>query len=494
MKLRFFIATILAASFGCGVMAAGEPSPKREFRGAWLHTIFQGQYKRQTTEQNKEYLIRQLDSLQAAGVNAVLWQVRPQSDALYPSELEPWSRFLTDNGAAPEPMWDPLEFMIEQCHNRGMELHAWLNPYRVTSNKNQTLPPSHIYHRHPERFLRYDGKLYFDPALPENREFIGQVVDDIVARYDVDGIHFDDYFYPYPVAGKEFPDDESYVRYGNGMDRGDWRRHNVDMLIESLNTRIHAAKPWVRFGVSPFGIWRNKSTDPRGSNTGGLQNYDALYADVLLWEQNGWIDYQLPQLYWELDHRTASTRELVQWWNEHSGSERHLYIGQDVNKCMDKNELGEKVDYSRRGSNIKGNCWWPGYSVTRNYGGSFDSLTVIQATVALPPEYPWLDSTRPAAVEDCSIAADGTITWNVAASRGEASDATRFVVYRFDNINDIDLTNPEAVVSVQPGTGYRAEVPGVYVVTSLSRTNIESEPSVPVVVRVSQSDVISFIL
>lgn len=494
MKLRFFIATILAASFGCGVMAAGEPSPKREFRGAWLHTIFQGQYKRQTTEQNKEYLIRQLDSLQAAGVNAVLWQVRPQSDALYPSELEPWSRFLTDNGAAPEPMWDPLEFMIEQCHNRGMELHAWLNPYRVTSNKNQTLPPSHIYHRHPERFLRYDGKLYFDPALPENREFIGQVVDDIVARYDVDGIHFDDYFYPYPVAGKEFPDDESYARYGNGMDRGDWRRHNVDMLIESLNTRIHAAKPWVRFGVSPFGIWRNKSTDPRGSNTGGLQNYDALYADVLLWEQNGWIDYQLPQLYWELDHRTASTRELVQWWNEHSGSERHLYIGQDVNKCMDKNELGEKVDYSRRGSNIKGNCWWPGYSVTRNYGGSFDSLTVIQATVALPPEYPWLDSTRPAAVEDCSIAADGTITWNVAAPRGEASDATRFVVYRFDNINDIDLTNPEAVVTVQPGTGYLAEVPGVYVVTSLSRTNIESEPSVPVVVRASQSDVISFIL
>ena len=340
MRIKAILAATAAAA---ALSVAVAQAPKHEFRGAWLHTVFQGQYKNQNTEQNKAYLIGQLDSLRKVGVNAVIFQVRPQSDAFYASELEPWSRYLTDGGNAPRPFWDPLQFMIEQCHERGMELHAWLNPYRVTSNSKQTLPQNHIYHRHPERFIRYDGKLYFDPGQPENREFIGAVVDDIVARYDVDGIHFDDYFYPYPVKGKEFGDDASYRRYGNGMDRGDWRRHNVDLLIEDLHRRIAAAKPWVRFGISPFGIWRNQSSDPRGSRTSGLQNYDALYADVLLWEEEGWIDYLLPQLYWELDHRAASTRELLGWWNENSGEKRHLYIGQDVKKCMDKGELGQKV-------------------------------------------------------------------------------------------------------------------------------------------------------
>ena len=181
-------------------------NPKREFRGAWLHTVFQDQYKRQNTQQNKAYLRRQLDNLKAAGCNAVIFQVRPQSDAFYPSDLEPWSRFITDGGKAPVPAWDPLQFMIDEAHARGMELHAWLNPYRVTSSVKQVLPKNHIYHKHPEWFVKYDGKIYFDPALPQSRRFITDVVMDIVKRYDVDGIHFDDYFYPYPVKGKEFPD------------------------------------------------------------------------------------------------------------------------------------------------------------------------------------------------------------------------------------------------------------------------------------------------
>lgn len=255
-----------------------------------------------------------------------------------------------------------------------MELHAWLNPYRVTTNAKQTLPKGHIYHKHPERFVRYDGKLYFNPGLPENREFIGKVVEDIVSRYDIDAIHFDDYFYPYPAKGKDFDDAAAFAKYGKGMARDDWRRHNVDLLIEELNTRIKKLKPWVRFGISPFGIWRNKTSDPRGSDTNGLQNYDALYADVLLWEEKGWIDYLLPQLYWELDHKAASSRILADWWNENSGHNRHLYIGQDVERCMSKGELGEKVEISRSRQNVAGNCWWPGYSVTRNSGGVADSL------------------------------------------------------------------------------------------------------------------------
>lgn len=474
---------IIAAAALAAAAFASAAEPKTEFRGAWLHTIFQGQYKQQSTDENKAYLCRQLDSLQAAGVNAVLFQVRPQSDAFYPSDLEPWSRFLTNDGAAPVPAWDPLQFMVDETHKRGMELHAWLNPYRVTSNAKQTLPANHIYHSHPERFVRYDGKLYFDPAMPENREFIGQVVDDIVARYDVDGIHFDDYFYPYPAAGKDFPDDASYAKYGNGMDKGDWRRKNVDLLIEDLHRRIYAAKPWVRFGVSPFGIWRNKTSDPRGSNTSGLQNYDALYADVLLWEEKGWIDYVLPQLYWELDHSKASTRELNQWWNDNSGMYRHLYIGQDVNKCMDKDELAEKVEISRNNANIKGNCWWPGYSVTRNYKGAYDALhDSLQQNIALVPSYPWISTTAPSPVSGLRVYGQ-TLSWEAPAQNNTADDAVKFVVYRFDSLADVDTNKGEAIVAVTPATRFEATTPGVYVITSLSRVNNESAPSPAAVVQ-----------
>lgn len=461
-------------------------APKREFRGAWMHTVFQGQYHKQTTEENKAYLIRQLDSLQAAGVNAVLFQVRPQADAFYPSELEPWSCYLTDDGKAPEPFWDPLQFMIDQCHSRGMELHAWLNPYRVTSSAKQTLPKSHIYHRHPERFVRYaDGKLYFDPALPENRDFIVAVVGDIVDRYDVDGIHFDDYFYPYPVAGKDFPDDGSYKKYGKGTDRGDWRRSNVDSLIVNVHRRISASKPWVRFGISPFGIYRNKSTDPGGSDTNGLQNYDALYADVLLWERNGWIDYLLPQLYWELEHKAASYLVLVDWWNNNAGKNRHLYIGQDVGKTMTKADLApsknptqlrHKIELTRTADNIQGNCWWPGYAVTRNVGGVADSLSaVFQAHPALVPAYTWISAATPQAPV---LKADGKkLTWNGSAAEGKASDVVRYAIYRFAPGQDVDIERADALVAVTPATTWTATAPGRYVVTALNRVNNESPAS-----------------
>lgn len=323
-RTNLLIAAVAAAGFLSAAYA--QEQPKLEFRGAWMHTIFQSQYSKQSTDENKQYLCDQLDKLKKAGCNAVIFQVRPQADALYPSELEPWSRHLTGKaGVAPDPVWDPLQFMITEAHARGMELHAWLNPYRVTTTKGEILPKNHIYYQHPERFLEYDGKLYFDPALKENRDFIVKVVDDIITRYDVDAIHMDDYFYPYPKEGVDFPDDKSYAATGNGMDRGDWRRHNVDMLIEAIHNDIAAHKPWVRLGISPFGIWRNKKSDTNGSDTNGLQNYDDLYANVLLWTEKGWVDYMLPQLYWELEHKRASTEVLAYWWNEHANN-RHMYL------------------------------------------------------------------------------------------------------------------------------------------------------------------------
>ena len=491
---KIFIGLAALALSAMSFQADAE-NPKREFRGAWLHTIFQEQYKKPTAEL-QAYLIDQLDKLQAAGVNAVLFQVRPSADALYPSSLEPWSRFLTDGGKAPEPYWDPMQFMIDETHKRGMEFHAWLNPYRVTTSKGEKLAPSHLFHREPWRFVDYaDNKKYFDPGIPENREFIEDVVMDIINRYDVDGIHFDDYFYPYPVEGADFPDDKSYAKYGNGMNRGDWRRQNVDQLIEGIHNRISSsAKPWVRFGISPFGIWRNKASDPRGSNTNGLQNYDALYADVLLWDEKGWIDYLLPQLYWELEHKAASTLELNRWWDQ-AGLKHHLYIGQDAHNIMthpdlapstNPTQLAHKIDISRKADNIHGNCWWPGYTITSNFNGLADSLaTTHQSTPAIVPAYTWMSTATPKPVK--KVAYNNTaknLTWETVTAAGTVNDPVRYVVYRFPlGTTNPDFGKSENIVAVTGLTNYPAEQTGDYYVTVLNHVNNESTPSKPVSVK-----------
>ena len=482
--LSIGLALLLAAP-----SADAAKNPKREFRGAWMHTVFQDQYHSQTTEQNKKYLRDQLDKLKAAGVNAVIFQVRPQADAFYPSELEPWSRYLTDGGKAPVPYWDPLQFMIDESHARGMELHAWLNPYRVTGSAKQLPPKSHLYYKEPKRFVRYGGQIYFDPGLPENRKFINDVVIDIVKRYDVDGIHFDDYFYPYPKKGEEFPDKTSYAKYGKGMTRGDWRRKNVDLLIEEIHDSIAATKPWVIFGVSPFGIWRNKKSDPRGSDTNGLQNYDALYADVLLWSKNGWVDYVIPQLYWELEHKAASYLTLNQWWNDNAYN-RHMYIGQAVEKTMqkpdlapstEKSQLRHKIELTREAPNIQGTCWFPGYSITKNVGGIADSLSRdLQNEIALVPSYPWISTAKPAAVSGLA-SQNGKMMWNAPAPTGTANDVVRFVIYRLaDNSRDLRYAT---IVAVTPEKSFAVKTPGTYVITALNRVNNESEPSPAVKIK-----------
>ena len=255
-------------------------------------------------------------------MNAVILQVRPTADAFYPSELEPWSRYLTGTpGKAPKPFYDPLQFWIDECHKRGMELHAWLNPYRVAQNAKEPLAANHIAFQHPDWILEYGGKLYFDPGLPQTREFVTKVVKDIVTRYDVDAIHFDDYFYPYPLT-EEFPDTTSFKIYNRAFlpeNKADWRRENVDILIEMLSDTIKAVKPWVKFGISPFGVWRNLTDDPRGSDTkAGTTNYDQLYADVIKWQEKGWIDYLLPQLYWQIGHSSVDFEILANWWKDYA--------------------------------------------------------------------------------------------------------------------------------------------------------------------------------
>lgn len=473
-----------------GAKSVEAQSSKREFRGAWMHTVFQTQYK-QPTDANKKYIRQQLDKLKETGINAVFFQVRPQSDAFYNSSYEPWSIFLTDGGKAPTPYWDPLEFIIDEAHKRGMELHAWLNPYRVISSAKQTVTKGHIYYKHPERFVKYDGKIYFDPGVPANRTYIENIVADIVNRYDIDGIHFDDYFYPYPAKGKNFPDDKSYTKYGKGMKRDDWRRNNVNLLIKSLSSKIKSLKPWVRFGVSPFGIWRNLSSDSRGSATSGLENYDALYADVCLWAKNGWVDYLIPQIYWEREHQRASYDVLVDWWNKNAFG-RHIYIGQQSELTMKKtdlppskeaSQLRSKIEMARKADKIDGSCWWPAYSVTKNFCGIADSLKSIHYQhLSLPPTYPWISTDRPESPYDL-IVSGKKLKWKSLSPAGNTSDGIRFVVYRFEDDNTFDLENPAAIVAITNFKEFNITKSGSYVVTALDRVNNESFPSEPVFIE-----------
>lgn len=481
------IILLAAAALSLAASLTASPLPKREFRGAWLQTVYQDGFKKRTTEQNKAYLREQLDRLHLAGINAVLFQVRPSADAFYKSDIEPWSRFLTDAGKAPAPFWDPLEFMVEECHARGMELHAWINPYRVTTSSKDVLPKGHLYHKHPERFIRFDNKIYFDPGRPENREHIAKVVTDIVRRYDIDGIHFDDYFYPYPVKGRKFNDDASFRKYGKGMKLADWRRRNVDLLIEELHAAIPAVKPWVRFGISPFGIWRNKASDSRGSETRGLQNYDDLYADVVMWAEKGWIDYLIPQLYWTLENKIASSEILADWWGRNC-SNRHVYVGQNVKVTMDnpaparkeKSQLAKKVEITRLNPAIQGNCWWSGYDLTVNHAGVADSLSSRHhPCIALPPVYPWISTARPGKPRNVRIN-NGVLSWDKPKTGGKADDAVMFAVYCFTPGMKADIENAEALVTLTDSDNFTLkDFPkgSRYVVTSISRANVESEPT-----------------
>ncbi len=475
----------------CCMLAFGE-NPKREFRGAWLHVIGQSQWQNKTTAQAKAYIRDQFDKLQDAGCNAVIFQVRPTADAVYKSELEPWSAWLTGKrGKAPNPMWDPMEYAIEEAHKRGMEFHAWLNPYRVTSTAKEVLPATHVSNKEKHRFFRYNGQILFDPAYQENRDFICEVVSDILDRYDVDAIHIDDYFYPYPAKGQSIPDDASYKKFGNGKNRGDWRRENVDKLIEQMHRTIKEKKPWVRFGVSPFGIWRNKSSDPRGSNSSGLQNYDGLYADVLNWTKNKWVDYIAPQLYWNLDTKAAPSRHLAQWWNDHANGV-DIYIGQDVKRTMDvadpgnkdNNELDTKVKLSRRLPNVQGNVWWHGYWVTGNYKGAADSLAMkYQSTIALPPAYG--DKTKhPKSISDLKIEekdGDYFLTWNKPGKshKEHESDVVKYVVYAFYPGESQDIEDSQTIVAMTPYNMVKIEPEKgmTFAVTGLDRMNRESKPT-----------------
>lgn len=457
----------------------------REFRGAWIQCV-NGQFMGMSTADMQKTLTYQLDELQKDGANAIIFQVRPECDALYNSSIEPWSRFLTgEQGKAPSPYWDPLQWMIEQCHKRGMELHAWINPYRAKTKTTHVLSPKHIAHKRRDLVFEYDGQYILNPAYDENRQYICHVVGDILRRYDVDGLHIDDYFYPYPAAGCTIPDENLYRRNPGGHSNiGDWRRYNVNLFMKEMHDTIRAVKPWVKFGVSPFGIYRNKKSDPNGSDTRGLQNYDDLYADVLLWINNGWVDYCVPQIYWQIGHPTADYKTLIQWWDRNA-SARPLYIGEDVERTVkykdddnpNQHQMPAKYKLHDFANNVQGTVLWYAKAAVDNIGNYGKMLrNVYWRTPALQPLMPFISKKQPGKPRKVKMVwtSDGPMLfWTAPKTKSKskdwASNAHQYAVY-------CDGT----LVAVTSDTFFKlpyvdGKTKHTYVVTSLNRIHNESK-------------------
>jgi uncharacterized lipoprotein YddW (UPF0748 family) len=380
--------------------------PAAEFRGVWIASVDNIDWPTKgmlnADSQQTEY-IRQLDMHRQNGMNAVIVQVRPSADAFYPSPYEPWSQWLAGTqGKPPSPYYDPLQFMIKEAHKRGFEFHAWCNPYRADFKiGSSSISPNHITRIHPEWFLEYGDKKYFDPANKDVQRFVVNVIADMVSRYDVDAVHMDDYFYPYRITGKEFPDDESYKKSGTKLSKDDWRRSNVDTIIKMLSVAIKRTKPWVQFGISPFSVWRNKDKDTEGSDSqAGQTNYDDLYADILLWLKEKWIDYVAPQLYLEIGHEKIDYKKMLDWWSRHAYG-RHLYIGHGIYRTAGNSpanaawrkpeELPNQIKLLRQYSNVQGSIYFSSKSFNNNPNGWNDSLrNNYYKFPAKVPEIEWL--------------------------------------------------------------------------------------------------------
>ncbi|GGT50539.1 hypothetical protein GCM10010271_63430 [Streptomyces kurssanovii] len=350
----------------------------REFRGTWLATVGNRDWPSRpglTADRQRAELLAYFDTAVERRLNAVVLQVRPTADALWPSPHEPWSQYLT-GVQGQDPGWDPLGTAVREAHRRGLELHAWFNPYRVAGHTDPSrLVENHPARLHPDWIIAYGGKLYYDPGIPEVRRFVEDAMMDAVVRYDIDAVHFDDYFYPYPVPDQVFDDDATFARYGDGFpDKAAWRRDNINRLVLEMAARIKAAKKHVRFGISPFGVWRNATTDPLGSRTAaGVQTYDDLHADTRRWVKEGWIDYLVPQVYWNMGFPPADYEALVPWWAEVAdGTGVDLFIGEALYKVgvagqpeawHDPAELSRHLTYAKRFPAVGGHCYFSAMEV-----------------------------------------------------------------------------------------------------------------------------------
>lgn len=494
--MRYFW-LLLFCCLGYLVPAFGqETPPKRELRAAWIATVGNIDWpskKGLSAQQQQQEYIQYLDFFQSIGLNAVIVQIRPAADAFFPSSYEPWSVYLSGKqGQPPFPKYDPLAFMIQETHKRNMEFHAWFNPFRALVNSNSNPNPlNHATRQHPDWVINYGGKAYFDPGNPEARNYILKVILDVVKRYDIDAVHIDDYFYPYRVAGQTFRDDKSYARYNNGMNREDWRRNNVSLFISQLNNQIKKEKPWLQFGVSPFGIWRNVKDDPRGSATNGSSCYDDLFSDILLWMKKDWMDYVAPQLYWPCSSKAASYSVLLPWWMQHK-QRADVYIGLGLYQMVNaragspwygSSEILKQIRMARA-EQADGLIFYSASCFDKVNKAFTDSLRQHYfSTIAFPPAKPWLGHSLPPAPQLYSTEVEEGVLWlQWQMPDNNLKDPVKFAVYRFEGEEQIDLNNPTNIIALTQATQFKDinYVPGRnyrYVVTALDRLWNESNPS-----------------
>ena len=475
-------------------------APKREMRAVWVTTVANIDFPKNpnsSVETQKKEIRYLLDQHKADGINAIFFQVRPTSDAFYASDLEPWSRYLTnEQGKAPSPFYDPLSFMISEAHLRNMEVHAWINPFRVRLKKSDSLCSTHPYTLHPEWGWDYNGKTYFDPGIPEVRNHTKDVVVDIVMRYDVDGIHFDDYFYPYRNTCKDhLPDDKTFRTYGGRFypeHLEDWRRDNINVFIEDISKAIKEEKSWVKFGISPFGIWKNStSSSDKLPTNGSVSNYDMLYADVLKWMKEGWIDYCAPQLYWAIGFKQADYTKLLAWWNNHSYG-RNIYVGHSLYKIDEDSkekawrshkEIERQIDALRNSDNISGSVFYSSKQLLQRQEVSplREALKKdYYKTYALMPPMPWIDNKAPnppSAVQFITSSNGNQILWKAPNYKTELDKPYWYIIYSTSQAKE--PLSPENMIAITRETNYTLPIiskGGEYAITALDRLQNESQP------------------
>lgn len=477
--------------------------PKREFRGVWVATVTNIDWPSKpglSIDQQQQELISILDQHNKNGINAIMLQIRPTADAFYAKSRELWSHWLMGKqGLAPANGFDPLAFAIKESHARGMELHAWFNPYRATMAAGAITNPEHITNKRPDLFYTYGGQKLFDPGLPEVQAYIRQVILDVVKAYDIDGVHFDDYFYPYRIAGQVIKDSITFAKYNNGFKKiDDWRRNNVDVLIKTVNDSVHHYKKHVKFGVSPFGIWRNFSEDTLGSKTNGLSNYGELYADSRKWIKEGWVDYINPQIYFSFSRAAAPFGVLLNWWSNNTYG-RHLYIGQAAylmhNGLTKKeaawanlSEIPNQIRAIRTNNRAQGSVFFSSKSLSTVAKPLADTLrNDLYKYPALPPQMPWLDDVAPNEPQRLTAEAQKegvSLKWLKPLKAKDEETASGYVVYRFEEGEKISTLNAKNILKIsfedftfyldtttEKGKRYN------YLVTALDRLKNESDSS-----------------
>lgn len=458
------------------VVAEDSPWPTREFRGAFVATVVNLDWPSSshlTTAQQKAGLVHLLDKLEQMNFNAIVFQVRSTGDAMYNSSLEPWSTYLTGHqGVAPVPYYDPLEFAVTEAHKRNIEVHAWFNPYRARSGSTSRsgLAHNHVAHLYPQYVYAYGHDLYMDPGAKVIQDHTMKVFLDVVKRYDIDGIHIDDYFYPYPVAGQDFPDSHTYSAYksaGGSLSHADWRRNNIDNLVHTLSTEIKRIKPYVKFGISPFGIWQ--PGHPHGIK--GFNSFASLYADSKKWINEGTLDYIAPQLYWQIDPPAQSYPALLDWWLDQNTQNKHIYVSNYASGVIAKHwsvsEIEHQVEVSRSRVSRKsfGNIQFRAGHIASNVHGLGDAFSKnLYSKPALQPEMQWLSA--PNAPTPSNVVTNGhVVSWSA-----DSSGAVRsWAIYRY--IADVyDLLT----VLPRDSTSTTVQDTGTYAIASVNRIGVQS--------------------